>query len=222
MNRLPGTPVIVTPNCRDGKENASTKEKSDVKRMIVFAFALVCLTLVGPQTCAAAGPQRVAILPVAATVQARESPAVEATVARTMFAWFHTPLPSFVKVYDMIPPAEVKAALLATGTIDPRRPDPARLREIAARLEADVVLGAVITDLGEYTTTNRMGDLILQTDLAIRLIGYRRDTQRFIDIRDREDYHEAWTADGQAVSLAPVLTERLMKKAVGDRSFPLR
>lgn len=183
--------------------------------VVVFAF----LALPDSPVCAAAEARRIAILPVAATAETREFPAVEAKVAATLAAWFRTPLPSFAKTYEIIPPAEIKAALPPDGVIDPRRPDLPRLRQLAAKLDADLVLGIIVTDLGEYFVRSREGDLMLRTDLAMHLVGYRADSDSLIDIKDREDYSDDWSADGEAVNLAGVLTERLLTKAAGGRQF---
>ncbi len=192
-----------------------------MKKILALAFLISFALPALPDTpvCAAAEARRIVLLPVAATVEARELPAVEAKVAATMAAWFRTPLPSFVKVYEIIPAAEIKAALPAGGAFDPRRPDPSRLRQLAVKLDADLVLGIIVTDLGEYHFRTREGDLRLRTDLAMRLVGYREDNVSLIDIKDREDYFADWSADGEAVNLAAVLTERLLTKAAGGREF---
>lgn len=191
--------------------------KKNLALALILAFVL--LALPGSPVYAAAEARRIAILPVVATAPSRELPAVEAKVAATMAAWFRTPLPSFVKVYEIVPAAEIKAALPADGAFDPRRPDLSRLRQLAAKLDADLVLGIIITDLGEYHSRTREGDLRLRTDLAMRLVGYKADSQRTIDLAGREDYYDDWSAGGEAVSLAAVLTERLLAKAAGGREF---
>ena len=192
-----------------------------MKKCLAFALILAFALLALPRSpaCAAAEARRIAILPVAATVETRELPAVEAKVAATLAAWFRTPLPSFVKVYEIIPAAEIKAALQPDGALDPRKPDLPRLRQLAAKLDADLVLGVIVTDLDEFLLRNREGDIILKTDLAIRLVGYRADRDGIIDIKNREDYFDAWSACGEAVNLAGVLTERLLTKAAGGRQF---
>lgn len=192
-----------------------------MKKILALAFIISFALMALPDSpvCAAAEARRIVLLPVAATVETRELPAVEAKVAAAMAAWFRTPLPSFVKVYEIIPAAEIKAALPADGAFDPRRPDLSRLRQLAAKLDADLVLGIIITDLGEYHFRTREGDLRLRTDLAMRLVGYKADSQHTIDLASREDYYDDWSAGGEAVNLAAVLTERLLAKAAGGREF---
>ncbi|MDR7867388.1 MAG: hypothetical protein RIN56_11265 [Sporomusaceae bacterium] len=191
--------------------------KKTLALALTLAFAL--LTLPDSPACAAAEARRIAILPVAATVENRELPAVEAKVAATLAAWFRTPLPSFVKVYEIIPAAEIKAASPPDGILDPRKPDLPRLRQLALKLDADLILGVIVTDLGEYTVNNPWSGLQLKTDLAMRLVGYRADRGSFIDIKDREDYFDDWSARGEAANLAGALTERLLTKAAGGREF---
>jgi hypothetical protein len=185
---------------------------------LALILAVVLLAPPGSPTCAAAESRRIAILPVAA-VEAREIPAVEAKIAATLAAWFHTPLPSFVKTYEIIPAAEIKAALQPDGALDPRKPDLPRLRQLAVKLNADLVLGVIVTDLGEYLIRGREGDLKLRTDLAMRLVGYRADRDSTIDLKGREDYFDDWSPGGEAENLAAVLAERLLTKAAGGREF---
>lgn len=191
--------------------------KKNLALALVLAFAL--LALPGSPVCAAAEARRIVLLPVAAAVEVRAFPAVESKVAATLAAWFRTPLPSFVKTYEIIPAAEIKAALPPDSALDPRRPDLPRLRQIAAKLDADLVLGVIVTDLGEFLVRNREGDILLRTDLAMRLVGYRADSDSLIDIKDREDYFDNWSPGGEAANLAGVLTERLLTKAAGGREF---
>jgi len=191
--------------------------KNPLVLSLVLAFALQALP-VSP-VCAAPEARRIALLPVAASAPFRELPAVEAKVAATLTAWFRTPLPSFVKTYQIIPAAEIKAALQQGGALDPRKPDLPRLRQLALKLDADLVLGVIVTDLGEYTVTNPWSVMQLKTDLAMRLIGYRADRDALIDIKDREDYYGDWSARGEAVNLAGVLAERLLTQAAGGREF---
>ncbi|MDT8902096.1 hypothetical protein [Anaeroselena agilis] len=190
-----------------------------MKKVLILLLAFALLTPLGSPVCAAGDARRIALLPVAATAKARELPAVKARITATIAAWFHTPLPSFVKKYEIIPAAEITAALPPNGALDPRRPDLAGLGQLAAKLDADLILGFIITDLGEYQLRNLEGDLKLRTDLEMRLIGFKADSGKIIDIKGREDYFDDWAADGEAENLAAVLTERLLVKAAGGREF---
>ncbi len=185
--------------------------------ILISVFALQALP-VSP-ACAAPAARRIALLPVAATAPAREFPGVEAKIAATLAAWFRTPLPSFVKTYEIIPADQIETALRPDGALNPRKPDLQRLRQLAAQLDADLVLGVIVTDLSEHLGRNQEGDIILRTDLAMRLVGYRADRGSLIDIKDREDYFDSWSAGGEAANLAGVLTERLLTKAAGGREF---
>ncbi len=192
-----------------------------MKRLLLLLLIIACGCAALPDLLAraAAAPRRIALLPVAATYQGNETAAVQAKVAETLAAWFRTPLASIVKVYELVPADEIRAALPPSGTLDPRNPDLPCLQELAAKLRADLVLGVIITDLGRYSLIGRDGDLKLRTDLALRLVGYKVDSQRTIDLAGREDYFDDWSPDGEPVQLANVLTERLLTKAGGGREF---
>lgn len=191
--------------------------KRSLLLLLIIAFG--CAALPDLPARAAAEPRRIALLPVMATHQGNETAAVQAKVAETLTAWFRTPLASIVKVYEFVPADEIQAALPPNGALDPRRPDLPRLKELAAKLRADLVLGVVITDLGRYSIIGREGDIKLRTDLALRLVGYKADSQRTIDLAGREDYFDDWSPSGEPEQLANVLTERLLAKAGGGRDF---
>jgi hypothetical protein len=187
-----------------------------------FLFLIIvfsCTAVPGLQARAAAEPRRIALLPVTAVYRGNETAAVAAEVAETLAAWFRTPLSSIVPVYEIVPAGEIKAALPPNGALDPLSSDPARLKELSGKLRADLVLWVIITDLGRYSIIGRDGDVKLRTDLALRLVGYKADSRRTIDLADREDYAGDWSPDGEPEQLASVLTERLLTKAGGSRDF---
>lgn len=178
-------------------------------------FCLVCAgLLLFAGICQAHTPQRVAILPVI-NQSYMEDAKVEAVISDSLYGKFKIPLAKVLNTYEFVPVSEIEAAFPEVNDRKAMKKfNPARLQQVAAQLDADLVIGGIISNLSEDTFTNFDGDLIQQTYLSIRLIGYDAREKKVIDVHDYENYDGDWTAYGEADYLAKKIMNHLLDKAI--------
>ena len=166
------------------------------------------------RTCLAEPVQRIAILPIINDTYST-NPAVEKEIADLLYAKFQMPLADIVTIHEIIPEAEVKAALSPEMQTkgQPQKYFSGNIPEVAAKLSADLVIGAIITGLTERTTTNQR-DLFQETYVAIRLVGYSAKENKIIDRQDFENYADIWTPTSDAVSLVKIMMSHLLNNII--------
>jgi hypothetical protein len=186
-----------------------------MRKSSLFLFFFFLVNLLSASTCFAAEPLRIAILPVINQTHTRDE-SVEKIVSGALHAKFHRPLSNIVTVYQMIPDDEVNAALLSDiGKLPASlKFKPEILPGIAEKLQADIVIGAVITDLRERTFGSWVGDYLQETHLAIRLVVYTANTQKHLDKRDSENYFGEQMLHSEAAYFAQVIMDRLLSEVV--------
>lgn len=164
-------------------------------------------------TCLAGEPLRVAILPIFNSSYTYDKD-TEQVITKALKTRFSMPLSKVIVLYDVIAESEIKAALPTElkNRNKPGKINAALLREIAVKLQADVVIGAHITNFRIFTSRTLDDDLLLQTDLSIRIVGYDTKKEAFLDIHDREHYNGQWSVIGTPDYLAKQLMDELMNK----------
>ena len=182
-----------------------------MRRSSFFLFVFYIISLLYAPTCFAAEPLSIAILPVINQTNTHDE-AVENVILEALHAKFRTSLSSIVPIYQLIPDNDVSTALPPDIH---KRPyslkfEPTMLKDVANRLHADIVIGAVITNLRELTFTSWTGDPIQQTNLSIRLVVYKTSEQEYIDIHDYKDYVGERMTFSDADYLAKIIMDRLM------------
>lgn len=185
-----------------------------MKKVLVVLFLTFFLAIgTTPASCLAYEPQRIAVLPVFNSSYTHDRD-TEQVIAEALQAKFRVPLAKVLTIYDVIPANEIQLALppALQNRNKPGKIDDAAMREIGARLKADIVIGAEITNFTAYTFSNIEGDLFQQTDLTIRVIGYDARKNEFLDIRDSQNYSGEWSVMGNSDYLAKQIMEHLMGK----------
>jgi hypothetical protein len=182
-------------------------------------LGLLCVVFTGwiffTGVCQARTPQRIAILPVI-NQSYTDDPEVEKTISEAIYAKFHVPLAAVLNTYEFVPADEIKTAFPEwKDHVRMKKIDRERLQQVAAQLHADMVIGGAVTDLNKFIyTSNFEGDLMQQTYLSIRLVGYNVREQKLIDIGDYEDYRGDWSVFGDSDYLAKKIMDRLLGKIV--------
>ncbi len=196
-------------NC--SKKLAKGRIPTRKSRLCLIALCLILLTLATP--CHAA-PQKIAILPVVNYTYDRDA-AVENVVSAALAAKFRMPLASIVTIYEIVPAADVQAALPADihTRAGARKFGVDRLPAIAAKLNADVVIGAIITNLSqELNYISKESFYYQRTSLAISVIGYRARDGKTFAVADEQEYQGDWSRLGDADYLAGVIMSKLLDK----------
>ncbi|MEN6413055.1 MAG: hypothetical protein ABFC84_09930 [Veillonellales bacterium] len=182
-----------------------------VLALLFMTFFLAAGTL--PASCLAYEPQRIAVLPVFNSSDTHDQD-TEQVIADALQAKFHMPLAKVITIYDVIPAKEVQLALPPElqNRNKPGKINAAVLQKIGTSLQADIVIGAQITNFTAVTFSNRDGDLFQRTDLTIRIVGYDVGKNQFLDIHDSRDYDGDWSVMGNPDYLAKQIMEDLMGK----------
>jgi len=169
---------------------------------------------VGLRTCSAYQEQKVAIFPVFFNKNISVNKEVETIVAKALVNKFQMPLPTVVKFYQIIPEAEVVAALPVQLKDKIKKSKLANnlLTEVADKLNADIVIAAEITSYRSEERMNREGDRLQETHLAIRVITYHRPTGVFTEKRDHEFYFGDDISWGQPEYIADHMIYNLLNK----------
>ncbi len=203
-------PVLNTCSKTLAKGRITTRKS----KLCLVVLCLVMFSLVSP--CYAVTPQKIAILPVINRTYTHDA-AVENVISAALAAKFRMPLANIVSIYEVVPAAEVRAALPADihNRAQARKFGVDKLPAIAAKLNADIVIGAIITDLSEERTITGKDSFNFQrTVLAIRVVGYRAREGTTFAVGDHQEYRGDWSRLGDADYLAGVIMDKLLESLV--------
>lgn len=184
-----------------------------MKKVIAMLLIAVLFGGISPASCLAYEPLRVAILPVSNSSYTHNQD-VERVIADSLHARFHMPLDKVITLYDVVPDNEVDKAMPQElrNRNKPGEISASVLKKIGAKLNADVVIGAQIMDFREYTFTNIWGDLLQETDLTIRLVGYDIKKNQYLDIHESRNYNGEYSVLGNSDYLAKLIMDNLIAK----------
>jgi hypothetical protein len=186
-----------------------------MRRKVLFIFLFCLVNLFAAPACFAAEPLRVAVLPVINQSHAHDE-TMEAVILKALHAKFHRPLSAIVPIYQMIPDDDV-SAVLPPGIR--KRPVSLKfkaemLSEAADKLHADIVIGAVITDLRASTLVTRTGDYLQNNHLTIHLVLYKTSTQQYFDKHDSKYYVGEPMLYGSMDYLAQDIMDHLLHQVI--------
>ncbi|BBB89947.1 MAG TPA: hypothetical protein PKA28_07755 [Methylomusa anaerophila] len=178
----------------------------------VVAFIAVFCTGFGPASAHQA--QRVAILPVFFGSGAAYDKDVEAVIEKNLTGKYHLPLAKVITIYDIIPKQEVRDALPAQLTGKKPKLEKQVIQDLAAKLNADIVIAAEVTSFSTATISPWIwdGDTIRRTELGIRLISYQRPTDTYQEFKDRDMYSGDDNLWGQPEYMADQMIWKLINK----------
>lgn len=185
--------------------------------LFLFSFAITTACFAAEKT-----PRRIAIVPTVAETRMADPEAI-AYCNSALRASLHVPLNGVLNIHDYISSEEIVAALPELSSPDKRyKFTPSRLKEAADQLQADLIIGFVITDADETRSHNWDGDTILYSYVKLSLLGYDRQKDAFIKLQRREFFHDEESPAGSILSLTRAAADDLLKKADFKKDiFPL-
>ena len=137
-------------------------------------MVLVLLFLVTGQVMTEAAARRIAILPILEQGTGID-PASAELLQNRLRQEFHVPLNGTLQAVALLPEAQTARALQQKLQTAGGKVQLSSLMEpLAEDLQAEIVIGIVVDGFSQYQYTNWRGDTILESQAAIRLVGYDR------------------------------------------------
>lgn len=191
-----------------------TRRVSNMFRKSLFSIVLCSyLLLTSFGTCSAYHTLKVAVLPVFSNENIAVNKDVERIIANALVNKFHMPLSKIVAFFTIIPESEVIAALpVQLKGKKKSKLDRNLLAEVADKLNADIVIAAEIKSYRSDSIMNWDGDLLITTDLAIRVIHFHRPSGKFMARQDHEFYSGDDIQSGQPDYIADHMIYELLNK----------
>ncbi|MBP1765297.1 MAG: hypothetical protein H6Q65_2355 [Firmicutes bacterium] len=184
------------------------------KKTVVVLVFLLCLIFTGLQSCSAADLQRVAILPVSFSHSYVDQD-VEAVISKALANKFHTPLANIVPVFQIIPKEEVQKGLITevgAKKIQAFKLDKNLLKNIAVKTNADIVIGVEVTQFWTMQTITFYGDILRETNLAMKVLIYHKPTEMVTEKKDYDNYAGDEILWGQPEYMADQMIFKLLNK----------
>lgn len=168
-------------------------------------------------------PRRIAILPTI-NESSFKSTEAEASCDAALYESLRIPLNAVLKRHEYISKDNIITALPELNQPIKRHSLSAyRLREAAETLNADLIVGFIITDAEEIRHFNWDGDMVLYSYTQLRLIGYDRRSDSIIKLSRREFYNDYDSPQGQVEVLIANAADYLLKKADFKKAiFPIK
>ncbi|WP_378954425.1 hypothetical protein [Pelosinus sp. sgz500959] len=183
--------------------------KKQLFRIVLFSW----LFLIGSHTCFAYDVQKVAILPVLYSHDISINKDVEKIITNALVRKFHMPLSKIITFFEIIPEADVLAALpVQLQEKKKSKIDNNLLADVGGKLNADIVIAV---EIKAYRSDLRMswnGDRIRDTDLVMKIISYHRPSGKYTEEQDHEFYSGADIPWGQPEYIADHMIDRLLSK----------
>jgi len=182
-----------------------------VKSTPLTLIVLIYILFTSMQICSAAVPQRVAILPVSFTHSYRDAD-VEQVIAKALSNKFHTPLAKIVPIFEIISSKEIDSAMSGATTGKNFKLDKTLFKAIAEKTNADIVIGAEVTQLWSVRLRTWDGEVIQQTDLSIKILCYHKASEKFTEQKDYDSYNGYESLWGQPDYMADQIMYKLLNK----------
>lgn len=192
-------------------------------KLIIFPLLLCTFLLTASLTCfAEQPPRRIAIVPTVSQTKT-DFPEVKAYCDNELYQNLRIPLNGFLNLHEYIGPDDIAAALPELSEKNKLHKFTAsRLKDAADQLNADLIIGFVLTDIGETRHANWDGEIILYSYVNMELIGYDRRKDTFIKYRDNAYFHDEESSAGHVLNLSKSVADKLLKKAdLRKDIFPL-
>lgn len=195
------------------------------KNPLCFTFFLCILLLTLSTTCFASATQtkRIAILPTINQTGHHE-PQVELNAMQALQESLRIPLNAVLNIHEYIPLEEITAVLPELKQTEKlHKFGPNRLKEAAIELNADLIVVFVITDLTQTQHHNWDGDTIQYTAVSMQLLGYDKQKDTMINLKNHQYYHNDLSPAGSLEHVAKEVTDKLLSKADFKKDiFPLQ
>lgn len=195
------------------------------KNHLCFAFFLCTLLFALSSTCFASATQtkRIAILPTI-NQTGRHEAQIETNITQALQESLRIPLNSILNIHEYIPLEEISAVLPELNQTEKlHKFGPSRLKEAADKLDADLIVVFIITDLTQTQHHNWDGDTILYTSVSMQLLGYDKEKDAMINLKDHQYYHNDLSPWGSLENVAKEVTDKLLIKADFKKDiFPLQ
>lgn len=196
-----------------------------MKKICFLLLCSFCLPFAVPVAWGAphTPPRRIAILPVVNQTNTHR-PEIERYCNDALQEALRVPLNSILNVHEYISADAIDAALPELK--EPKRRhilSPDRLKAATETLDADLVVGFVLGDWGEYRSYNWNGEEIQYTFVFMQLVGYDRQKDAFLKWKHRSYYHDTYSSSGTLEALLHETVDYLLQKADFKKDiFPLR
>lgn len=182
-----------------------------MKQLRIYLMTFLCLLVVlTPLTSAQASPQRIAILPVQYVVADDARSDVTALIADPITKKFRHALNNFTHKYEYLSVDDIQRELPLLHRY-PKLND-SELIALADRLNADLLLAPIVTRCIDQQYYSFWGEIMQETYVEIRLIGYERSQNHIIRLVDSAQYSGEYTT----LCNSPDLTREIMNRLIDE------
>lgn len=184
---------------------------------LMIFFCLLCL--VPSLTYAQSSPQRIAILPVQYVVANDARNDVTALISDPIAKKFHHALNNFTKKYEYLTVEDISAELPDLSRYSKLNNN--ELIDLADRLNADLLLAPIVTRCIDQQYYSFFGEIMQETYVEIRLIGYERSQDHIIRLIDNAQYMGEYTALCSSGDLTREIMNNLIDELEDNVPSPL-
>lgn len=182
-----------------------------MKPLRFYLIPLLCMIgLLIPLSLAQASPQRIAILPVQYVVADDARSDVTALIAEPIAKKFRHALNNFTHKYEYLTVDEIQQELPSLRSYAKLQDD--ELVALANRLDADLLLAPIVSRCIDQQYYSFMGEIMQETYVQIRLIGYERSQNHIIRLVDNAQYMGEYTTH----CTSPELTREIMNNLIDE------
>lgn len=182
-----------------------------MKQLRFCLLSFICLIcLIAPICIAQASPQRIAILPVQFTNISEARSDVAQLVTDPIDKKFHHALNNFTQKYEYLSAEDISRELPSLQAYAKLTDD--ELIDLADRLNADLLLAPIVTHCIDRQYYSFFGEIMQETYVQIRLIGYERSQDHIIRLVDNAQY----TGEYTTLCTSPDLTREIMDDLIKE------
>lgn len=178
---------------------------------LLTVIGLFCL--LAPLCSAQASPQRIAILPVQFSVTSEARSDIANLVADPLKKKFHHALNNITNKYEYLTADEIAQELPDFRTYEKLTDD--QLIDLANRLDADLLLAPIVTRCIDQQYYSFFGEIMQETYIQVRLIGYERSHDHIIRLIDNAQY----TGEYTTLCSSPDLTREIMNNLIDELEY---
>lgn len=175
---------------------------------LMAVIALLCFLT--PLHTLQASPQRIAILPTQFAVQDDARADVIRLIDDPIKKKFRHALNNFTNKYEYLTVDEISRELPDFRTYAKLNDE--QLIDLANRLDADFLLAPIVTDCIDRQYYTFRGEIMQETYVQIRLIGYERSQDHIIRLVDNAQYFGEYTTQ----CASPDLTREIMNQLIDE------
>ncbi|MDF2566228.1 MAG: hypothetical protein K0Q53_2632 [Massilibacillus sp.] len=184
-----------------------------MRRSSLILYFILSTFLIFTTTCFASDrvPKRIAILPVI-NETGNAQPEIEQYIKAELEDKLHIPLNGILNIYEYIPKTDILKVLPElNGPNKASKFDMNRLKFAAEELSADLIVGIAITSLYEHQYPH-WEETILDSNVTLRLIGYDKTKDEFINLKSQESYNGEYILSGTIDALSHEALNKVFNK----------